>query len=189
MTGLEIDGLCSANGVAPSIPVGKALLQGRAGLRLYKAKPKDTLIEEGVQPASFQFRSLPELEAMSASKLKLLVLELQQGGRGKFLPIVPAHRDGLILWILKAQAIKPPASKPAAGFPTELEKSTDQGISSGRLLHGASLWKGDADGLPGHKVRPQTPESLVLESFKEARRHRVQAAQRGLSGHDVVLPR
>ena len=30
--GLEIDGLRSANGVAPSIPVGKALLQGRAGL-------------------------------------------------------------------------------------------------------------------------------------------------------------
>lgn len=40
--GLDIDGLRSANGVAPSIPVGKALLQGRAGLRLYKAKPKET---------------------------------------------------------------------------------------------------------------------------------------------------
>ena len=32
-----------------------------------------------------------------------------------------------VLSSLKAQAIKPPASKPAAGFPTELEKSTDQG--------------------------------------------------------------
>lgn len=31
---------------------------------------------------------------------------------------------------------------------------------------------GDADGLPGHKVQPQTPESLVLESFKEASEHK-----------------
>ena len=46
--GLEIDGLRSANGVAPSIPGGKALLQGRAGLRLYKAKPKEPGIKEGV---------------------------------------------------------------------------------------------------------------------------------------------
>ena len=32
-----------------------------------------------------------------------------------------------VLSFLKAQSIKPPASKPAAGSPTELEKSTDQG--------------------------------------------------------------
>lgn len=40
--GLDIDGLRSANGVAPSVPLGKALLQGGGGLRLYKARTATT---------------------------------------------------------------------------------------------------------------------------------------------------
>ena len=55
--GLDIDGLRSANGVAPSVPLVKALLQGGGGLRLYKvtattaskAKPNESEIKNTVK--------------------------------------------------------------------------------------------------------------------------------------------
>eukprot|EP00435_Cladocopium_sp_Y103_P043554 s3059_g12.t1 len=129
-------------------------------------------------------------KAMSASKLKQVALELQQGGRGKFLPIAPAHRDGLILWILKAQAIKPPASKPAAGAPTELRQLASQGSTLRTLPKAKESYsqQGHACATCASSQAEVSESSELLKHFKEARRHRVQAAQRGLSGHDVVLP-
>lgn len=56
----------------------------------------------------------------AARKLKCVADGLALGRAS--LPIRPAHRDGLVTWILKVQAVAPAEAKVAAGLVSELER-------------------------------------------------------------------
>ncbi|CAK9116273.1 unnamed protein product [Durusdinium trenchii] len=139
-TGLESQGLRAPDGVPPSVPLGRAgPLQGRSGLRL-RAVQAPFCADLRADPPSadvvrMDVRSRGELEGMSEAKLKQLAMDVQSRSRsrGKDLPILPAHRDGLILWILKAQVLSPQVAKPAAGQASELQQEL---LEKG--LHGPS---------------------------------------------------